>query len=95
MSSRRKRGLEVKYRKPPVMPRLVWDVSIYLQVRCHPELISSEAELRAFVACIGVYIGHIFGWRYENAAWLCLSDMAFDATTGLCVFSERFCKGAF
>ena len=95
MSSRRKRGLEVKYRKPPVMPRLLWDVSIYLQARPRPELISSEAELRVFVACIGVYLGYIFGWRDETAARLCLSDLAFDATTGLCVFSERFCKGAF
>ena len=86
MSSRRKRGLKVKYRKPPVMPRLLWDVPIYLQARCHPELISLEAELRGFVACIGVYLGYIFGWWDDTAARLCLSALAFDAATCLLIF---------
>ena len=95
MSARRKRGLEVKYRKPPVLPRLLWDVATFLSRFTRPEHVSTAPDLRLFVSAVGVYLSYIFGWRDDTAARLCLSDISFDCASGLCLFSERFCKGAF
>ena len=68
---------------------------VFLQCHTRMEHLFSDADLRAFVLCVGVYIAYIFGWCNETAARLSLSDIAFDQATSTCIFSEHFCKGAF
>ena len=77
------------------MPRLIWDIAVFLQRHTRREHLFSDSDLHTFMSCVGVYLVYIFGWCDDTAARLALSDIALDQATTTCIFRERFCKGAF
>ena len=85
----------MRFRKPPVLPRVLWDIAAHLSGLSRPEHVASAGELRVFVSCVAVYLSFLFGWRDHTCSRLSLDDISFDSATSLALFSERFSKGAF
>lgn len=90
LAQRQKLGLEVKYHKLPILPRVIMELEEYLLTCPY----AAHHSLHIFAA-VAVYLAFYFAWRDSTLSALRFADISFQHEGRIAVFAESFTKGAF